>query len=141
MWDFCCDQLTEAGAHQCGKHKVAGLVLSCNQSCREPHPAANFAFAQHRQTMSHGVNLLDESECRRVKVPQQTVGQRCFRLQYPFHFPWVELLLRDCLEQPKIVDLVCGDLSCLHQFRPAEKVALKIHTPACLRCRELLPCF
>src|SRR5579863_5017889 len=73
------------------------------------------------------MNLVGETESRRIQIAQQTVTQRGLALNQVFDLAYVQLKLRNCLQHAQVVDSIGGNLMRGQNLRTAKEVALEIN--------------
>src|SRR5579862_9333173 len=92
----------------------------------QSHPAPDFPFTQHRQRVSHRMNLGLEPEDRGIQIAEQAVADRGLRFHQPLYFDHVYFWTRYFLQHSQIMQPVRRKVARIHHFRPAEKVSLEI---------------
>src|ERR1700691_794838 len=76
--------------------------------------------------MYDGVDFHCKPESGGIKVAEKPIAEGSFALDNILDFPGFNLLACDRLEQAQIVNLVLRNLASLQNFRPPEKITLKI---------------
>src|SRR5258706_2456151 len=103
-----------------------GFVLAGAQGGDQTEPAADFALAQNREAMPDGMDFRSEAECGGIQVAQEAVAEGSFALDDVFNFLDLDLVARGGLQESEIVDLIFGNLACVHKLGAAEEIALEI---------------
>src|ERR1700686_4241961 len=126
MRNFRAKQFAIACANHSGEDQIGRLVLPGAQSCDHANPAPDFPLPQNRESMFDRMNLRGKTECRRIEIAQQPIAEGGFAFYDEINFREFEVVVRNGLQQPQVVDAVLGNLTSVQKFGLAKKITLKI---------------